>query len=130
MKHQFTKFSELWSALFDGHKLKCEGHTGSYYLFDGDMHLETHGHNRLVKGFNFKYPTLWSIVEEPEWDDNIPEEGTACIVSWEMHEDRTLCDTPSNNWVAKQDTIVGKTTEGSYVGATGSHWGYATPVNV
>jgi hypothetical protein len=61
MTRQFTKFSELWSALFDGRSLKCEGHTGEYYLLNGDIYLYANGHTRLLKGFNFRYPTLWSV---------------------------------------------------------------------
>jgi hypothetical protein len=114
MTHQFTKFSELWSALFDGHSLQCEGHTGSYYLFDGDIYLETHGRSRMLKGFNFRYPTLWGIVEEPKWDDPIPEGGIVCCVGWD-------------NALEELDIIVEKTTAGSYIGVTGNHWGYAKP---
>jgi len=61
MTHQFTKYSELWGALFDGHSLKCEGHVGRYYLFEGDIHLIYRGRSRVLNGFNFRYPTRWRV---------------------------------------------------------------------
>jgi hypothetical protein len=121
---QFTKFSEIWSALFDGRKLQCEGHSGEYFLHDGEINLTENGRSRVLKNFNFRFPTLWSIVEEPV------RVNTPVKVDNPEHYAEAggvLCTAGCDDEDERQEIIIGKTFDGYYAGISGILWPKATP---
>jgi hypothetical protein len=113
----FNKVSEIWSALFDGKKIKGEAYSGYFYLKDGDIYNASGGIADWVLQ-DLRYPTYWSIYEDPKWYDSIPEQGVLC---WVNAFNKDLRSIPAV--IVNADKSIGR-----YQDVNTVLWKYATPV--
>lgn len=109
---QFKSLKEIYTALIEGKTIEKKHGI--------KVHINSHGclvnYNNDSVCFYFDDPSQWSEYKEPQWYDNIPEEGVICWVSDYVKENKDSV------------RLITKYTQSIGFFSSSTLWKYATPV--